>query len=142
DAAGATGMARSMEADRSALAAFWGLEFDPADRLEVVVFADRQSLADFAGHGVGGYVVEGPRGPLLVMALNGVGGKAVASHELSHHLIAQALQRQPRWLGEGLATYFESVQIEPSGTAVTFGKPPAGISPNDLIEHPLTLTQL
>ena len=142
DPPSAIGLARSMEAVRSALAAFWGLEFDPADRLEVVVFADRGSLTPYAGYGVGGYVVEAPSGPLLVMAANGVGGRAIASHELSHHLTAQALLRQPRWLGEGIATYLETAQIDPSGASVTFGKPPAGISPNELAANPLTLAQL
>lgn len=142
DAAGALQLARGMEAVRSAIAAFWGPQFDPADVLEVIVFADRRSLAQFVPSGVGGYVVEGPFGPLMVMSANGAGGRAVASHELAHHLAASTLLRVPHWLGEGLATYLETVEIDPTGQRVTFGKPPSSISPADLAATPLTLAQL
>src|SRR4051794_11387506 len=142
DAASAANVGRGMEAVWSAVGAFWGPQLEVQDRLEVVAFSNPQSLASTFPSGVAAYLFEGTFDPWMVTNLNGVGARAIAAHELAHHLSAHQLQRQPHWLRDGLAMYLQTVEIDPSGASVTFGKPPTTIAPSDLTTNPLTLAQL
>lgn len=46
-------------------------------------------------------------------------------HELTHLVSFAVIHHQPRWLAEGMATYFESAQFAEDGTIVTLGIAPA-----------------
>jgi hypothetical protein len=137
--------ARSLETLRSAVAAFWGPEFDPPDLLEVVLFRDPTSLAPFAPRGLVGFVSYGRAGPVMVTSAasyEDLEFKSVQAHELAHHLSAYAFLRQPRWLAEGLATYLESLELQEAGTQVLFGKSPQWLRPIDLLTNPVTVDAL
>ena len=43
------------------------------------------------------------------------------AHELTHVVSSAVIRHQPRWLSEGMATYFESMQLNADMTMVTFG---------------------
>ncbi len=47
--------------------------------------------------------------------------RRVVVHELSHFVSHYYLPALPRWMDEGFATYFESVEVSPNG--VTIGRP-------------------
>jgi hypothetical protein len=50
-----------------------------------------------------------------------------ATHELAHALSYNAIHDQPRWFAEGLATYLQTIKIEPTGE-VEVGRPPADVA--------------
>jgi hypothetical protein len=45
------------------------------------------------------------------------------NHELAHAISFSILPHQPRWLAEGLAGYFETVELDPETGTTTFGFP-------------------
>ncbi|OJT25002.1 hypothetical protein BO221_11485 [Archangium sp. Cb G35] len=51
---------------------------------------------------------------------------STVKHELTHYLSAYFQLRQPRWLGEGLAEFLETLELSEDGKTATVGKP----SPN------------
>jgi tetratricopeptide (TPR) repeat protein len=134
------------------LAGAWEARFDPPGRLEVVVLRNPDELGEFTGAGwlwpwpvftfVAGYFQpwERPRivtglahdrdAPSLVLppfradieAAAQAAESLVLRHELAHYLAFHVLVRQPRWLGEGLATYLETTVV---GTYQ--GKPAAAV---------------
>ncbi|WNG54482.1 DUF1570 domain-containing protein [Archangium gephyra] len=48
---------------------------------------------------------------------------STVKHELAHYLSAYFLIRQPRWLGEGLAGYLQTLELSEDGKTATVGKP-------------------
>ncbi|HET9626227.1 MAG TPA: DUF1570 domain-containing protein [Kofleriaceae bacterium] len=47
----------------------------------------------------------------------------VFSHELSHVISFGLIAHQPHWLSEGIATYFEMAELDPSSTSTQIGVP-------------------
>ncbi len=144
DEGAAIEVARSMEAVRSGLTAFFQTDLDE-DRLDAVLFRDHASLSDFAPFAVRGFLVETHSGPWLVTSLTAFRDSSfqiVEAHELAHHLSAYVMLRQPRWLSEGLASWLETLELDRAHHRVVFGKPPSWIRPEDLATRPVTTAAL
>lgn len=140
DEASALDAAHGLEAVRAAMLAYWP-EAAPRDRLEVLVYRDVTSLADFGA--APGFIAQTANGPMIVTSIVGLHApefQKVIAHHLAHQLAAWQLPRAPRWLSEGLAEYLESYEV--NGASVTFGKPPGTVGPADLSGQPVTLAQL
>jgi hypothetical protein len=62
--------------------------------------------------------------PLVVLSLDSAEHRTVA-HELTHLISCSVIHHQPRWLAEGMAAYFEGMQLDIERTTVTLGAAPA-----------------
>jgi hypothetical protein len=92
----------------------------PRARIPVVVLEDTEVVESFA-EGYAGFVIrQGPR-VLVVGAPSEKGRTNINAHELTHLVSAFMLPRQPRWVAEGLATYFEDAAFTDART-VTMGR--------------------
>jgi tetratricopeptide (TPR) repeat protein len=60
---------------------------------------------------------------LMVLAQYENDGLRVFAHEMSHDVSSAYFARQPRWLGEGLAQFLETLKIERSRDRVVLGVP-------------------
>ena len=69
--------------------------------------------------------------PLFVIPLDLARAAPIVAHELTHAISLNAIQHQPRWFGEGLATYFETIAFYDQQQSVDVGNPP------DQIRHVL-----
>jgi hypothetical protein len=58
--------------------------------------------------------------PIVVLSLTGSQQRVVV-HQLVYLVSQAVIHHQPRWLGEGMANYFESMQLDPSLSTVTVG---------------------
>jgi len=61
--------------------------------------------------------------PIVVLSLT-ASQQRIVVHELVHLVSFAVIHHQPRWLSEGMATYFESMQLDPSLSTVTVGAAP------------------
>jgi len=61
--------------------------------------------------------------PVIVLSLT-ASQQRVVTHELVHLVSFAVIHHQPRWLSEAMATYFESMQLDPSLSTVTTGAAP------------------
>jgi hypothetical protein len=98
----------------------------PADvdtgRLPVLV-VDRGWM-DFAAPEVVGYFTHALFQPLAVMESSGhLFTQATIKHELIHYFSSLITPRQPPWLEEGLATYYETIEYDADAGRVTIGRP-------------------
>jgi len=131
-AADAIRAVEAVERTRAALvtAAFPGVQMQPAP-LEVVVFANREAFERHFGRRVAGTFT--PTGDLPLAVLFGrpdtwdqgdspspAQKSSVLKHEMLHYLAAYVFRRQPRWFGEGLAQFLESMEVSDDGR-VTIG---------------------
>jgi tetratricopeptide (TPR) repeat protein len=104
---------------RRALLLGWSGGFDPADTTRVIMLRDPRVLEEIGN--VGGFTspAEAGRRATLVIPVPKAGvSTIVAAHELTHRISFDAFPRLPLWLAEGLATYFETVEMQDDGTAV------------------------
>lgn len=58
--------------------------------------------------------------PIILLSLTGSDHRTLV-HELTHLISFSAIHHQPRWLSEGMATYFEGVQLDAKWTQALFG---------------------
>lgn len=58
--------------------------------------------------------------PTIVMSLTS-SGQRVLTHELVHLVSFPVIRNQPRWLAEGMATYFETMVLDQAGTTAVVG---------------------
>lgn len=58
--------------------------------------------------------------PIVVLSLTDSGQRTMV-HELTHLISFSVIHHQPRWLAEGMATYFESVQLDAMQTVAVVG---------------------
>jgi hypothetical protein len=72
---------------------------------------------------------EGLRRPTIVLPAdrNSAQYGDVVTHELVHVISHTAIHRQPPWLAEGLAKFFETTHINAATGAVDVGTPPPGM---------------
>jgi tetratricopeptide (TPR) repeat protein len=119
--------ALDLERYRAALLANWkqpGLATPPT---RMVVYSDS---SDFREHGAGrfeGFFRQDRGERLLVEARRtftqeGLGLAKTSAHELAHEIDAAFLQRMPRWVNEGLASYFSTVTVKDK--TAHFGRAP------------------
>jgi tetratricopeptide (TPR) repeat protein len=100
-------------------------------RVEVVAFRTGEEYRDVAPAGVDAYYLRSSGGPPRIVMSGELAPwqRALLSHELTHHFLAGAFVRQPRWLSEGLATYLESLADDPrTGTLIVGAAPLARLS--------------
>jgi hypothetical protein len=64
--------------------------------------------------------------PTIVLSAysNGRGTEVTLTHELTHLISFAVVRHQPRWLAEGIAQYFETIQWAPDGENVDVGVAP------------------
>jgi tetratricopeptide (TPR) repeat protein len=87
----------------------------------VVVKHGWTALTSFRVEGYAGFALFQP---LVVMVAGGqLQQQEVIKHELVHYLTALVMPRQPRWFAEGLATYFETIDVDDTGR-ITVGRLP------------------
>jgi len=132
DSSQAREAALELEKLRAALLAAIGAKTDPPGTIEAVVLSGREAFKSFLGHYAGFFLRE-PE-PLIVIAGEWVDVKApfrIHAHELMHLLAAQLYVRLPRWINEGLASYFESIELGRDGQTAVVGWA-AGARPHEL----------
>jgi hypothetical protein len=62
--------------------------------------------------------------PLIVMAADAdATNERILAHELTHAISYEFLHRQPAWFAEGLASFFETVRLDPRSAEVAVGEP-------------------
>ena len=55
----------------------------------------------------------------------------IFQHELTHRIVGFALPQAPTWLNEGLAEFYQTLEIDWEGRALTIGRPPYLASPTE-----------
>jgi hypothetical protein len=61
------------------------------------------------------------RRPMIVMPADAYGDERMVTHELTHAISYNAIHRQPRWFSEGLATFFETIDMDMARGTVDVG---------------------
>ena len=89
-------------------------------RIPVLVLDDTDTVESFA-EGYSGFVIRKGPDVLVVGAPSAPKAANTNAHELAHLVSAYLLPRQPRWLAEGLGTYFEDATFKDART-VTMGR--------------------
>ncbi len=119
--------ALELEQLRSALLIAWGGRTDLPGQVEVIVVRDATTLKEFTrGMPMEAFMDSSGRTPLLVMTGSSEyvvelpETRQVQAHELAHHISRFVMVRQPRWLSEGLATWFQNVRFSPLWKQATF----------------------
>jgi len=123
DPAAARAALTDLEQLQAALLTVFGAPPDlETGRLPVVV-VDR-GWTDFAPRQVDGFFTHALFQPLIVMVAGGqLHRQELIKHELVHYLSAKLMRRQPRWLAEGLATYYETIEYDADTGRLTVGQP-------------------
>jgi hypothetical protein len=88
-----------------------------------VIVVDR-GWADFAPYRVSGYFTRALFQPLVVIgAGRDIYRQEIIKHELVHYFSHMVMPRQPLWLSEGLATYYETLEYDADKALITVGRP-------------------
>src|SRR5262249_2313797 len=61
--------------------------------------------------------------PGILLAANSEDRHHIVSHELTHVISFGLIENQPHWLAEGIASYFEMVDVDFDGKSVQIGIP-------------------
>lgn len=80
--------------------------------------------------------------PGILLAADSEDREHVVSHELTHVISYGFLKNQPHWLAEGIATYFEMVDLELGERSVQIGLPRGDRAAALLQSRPLAATRL
>lgn len=117
------------------LAAMWPDALSrPMPKVRVYVLADPDEFEGLYPRRVRAFFFRSDTEPLIVLPgpsdtwEHRFSGLSQASssrlnHELTHFLSAYALQRQPRWLSEGLAEFLETLRVSEDGRTAVLGAP-------------------
>src|SRR6185295_8202327 len=102
-------------------------------RMLVIALRDDDELAAFASTGSPrpfAISAHPPlRQPLIVMSAFSNRNNNVLAHELTHVISFGVLDRQPRWLAEGMAQFFETVRYSRDGAMAEIGGAPPNRGP-------------
>ncbi|HSD20001.1 MAG TPA: hypothetical protein VLC54_08185 [Anaeromyxobacter sp.] len=111
---------------RAAVAAALPATQPAPGRVEVIAFRSTAEYAPFAADGAEGYYLRSEGGPPRIVLAGALrpDQRALLAHEIAHHFLAGAFQRQPRWFAEGLAVSMESLGADVPGSALVLGAPP------------------
>lgn len=127
DAEDALALLHRLERMRAAVLAalFEGAPETPG-RVEVVAFRSDREFEDFAPPGVSAYYLRYAGGPPRIVLSGEIASwqRALLAHELTHHYLAAAFARLPRWLGEGLAVYMETIGEQRPDRGLVIGGAP------------------
>jgi len=97
----------------------------PAGRMHVIQLASPTELEEFFPEVLVGIAGEDVfRRPVAVMVpYSPTEPLIVLQHELAHLLSLAVIPRQPRWFGEGLACYFETIRRDRQSDTMVVGEP-------------------
>jgi len=110
---------------RAALLVVFHASPDLATGALPVIVVDR-GWSDVADASLSGFFTRELFQPLLVMRNEAnVAQEEDIKHELVHYFSSLIMPEQPRWLAEGLATYFQTLDYDAEKQQVTVGRPPA-----------------
>jgi len=111
---------------RAAVAAALPAAQPAPGRVEVIAFRSAAEYAPFAPDGAEGYYLRSEGGPPRIVLAGALrpDQRALLAHEIAHHFLAGAFQRQPRWFAEGLAVSMESLGADVPGGALVVGAAP------------------
>jgi hypothetical protein len=124
---------RALETVRSALIAAMSLRGQISEQtVEVVVLRDSLEFENLFSRYVDGFALTSDVQRFIYMHgrpgswerrrhLGDESARSILKHELAHQIIAYVFLRQPRWLSEGLAQYYETVAISPDDASATVG---------------------
>jgi hypothetical protein len=105
---------------------FPGANRRPQGHIPVIVVADGVDWHEYI-ESIDGAFTQRLWQPLIVMrASHRIEGDEVVKHELVHYLSHFYVPVQPRWLAEGVATYFETISYDVDASKVSFGQPSSG----------------
>jgi len=125
--------ALELERLRGGLLAALGMKEGPPGVIQAIVFAEPEALHSFGIPYTGIFSTAG--NPLIVMSseYRSPTGRRfeVHAHELTHYLGKYRYLRLPRWVNEGLAGYFQTIEVSRDGTTATVGK--ASVSWTDVL---------
>jgi hypothetical protein len=123
DESDARDMVTELETARAALLTTFGAPTDTATgQVSVLVLDDGWGVA--AGSRWPGFFTRALFTPyIMIQAGSGLAGQTVVKHELVHQLSHFVRPREPAWLAEGLAGYFETMEIADDKRMVTVGRP-------------------
>ena len=124
DAAAGRAALDDLEQFQAALLTVFGAPANHDTGRMPVIVVDR-GWTDFAPHRVSGYFTRALFQPLIVMrAGSDLFRQDVIKHELVHYFSGMVMPRQPPWLSEGLAIYYETLEYDPGEGRITVGRPP------------------
>ena len=135
--------ARLEDMHRALSSTFYHCTEHDQDVAEVVILGNEDEFLDLAGQ-VSGTSLSGSDGMLaqprrivtLAAELDAPGGRQVATHELTHGMVAACFPNAPTWLNEGLAGVFETILLPEPEVAVI------GYPSRRTTEMPLFLTRV
>ena len=116
-----------LESVRAALLTSFGAE-PGINTGQVAVVALDEGWGAAAGpmlNGVYGQALFTPH--IAIRAGSGLVGQPLVKHELVHQLSGALRPREPAWLAEGLAMYFQTLEISAESRLVTVGRPEAPV---------------
>jgi hypothetical protein len=102
----------------------------PLSKRIFVIALGTPEVESYAGGGYGGFSwrADNPTAqPGMLVAADIQDLARIANHELTHVISADIVHKQPRWVAEGMAAYFETAELDASGTSVRIGQPPSNI---------------
>jgi tetratricopeptide (TPR) repeat protein len=127
DAAAARAALDDLEQFQAALLTVFGAPASYDTGRLPVVMVDR-GWTDFAPRRVDGYFTRALFQPLIVMGTgSALARQEVIKHELVHYFSHMVMPRQPTWLSEGLATYYQTIEYDADDGRITVGRPPADL---------------
>jgi tetratricopeptide (TPR) repeat protein len=86
--------------------------------LRVFLFASEREFRSYAeGAATGGFFQSGPERDYIVL-YNGEGLSRVAAHEYAHRILNRSAPRFPRWLDEGLAEFYSTLNVNGRDTVI------------------------
>jgi tetratricopeptide (TPR) repeat protein len=97
----------------------------PVGRMHAIQLASADELEEFLPEGVIGVADDDVFGrPVAVMVpYSKTERLSVLQHELAHLVSLAVIPRQPRWFGEGLACYFETIRHDRATDTMVIGEP-------------------
>jgi hypothetical protein len=116
-----------LEQLRAALLTVFGAPVD-FDTGQVPVVVVDTGWTDFAPRQINGFFTRALFQPLVVMATTSqLYGQELIKHELVHFFSSKVTTRQPPWMAEGLASYYETIEYDSETGRVTVGRPPPAL---------------
>jgi hypothetical protein len=111
----------------------------------VIGLRDEREMAAFLPDKVAGlsWPAWGPtRQPGIILAVDTKDRVRVINHELTHVICFGIFRKLPTWLAEGLASYFETADLEPGKTRVKIGLPREDHAAFLFVSGPIPIAEL
>jgi len=98
-------------------------DLPPGGKTLVVAFRDIRESRVFTPPYHDAFATSGGplRRPMIVMPADAYGDEHVVTHELTHAISYNAIHAQPRWFAEGLASFFETIDLDMARGTVDVG---------------------